>query len=138
MKLTKEQYETLVKMLYVANWMIEEDESTDANSPYLALEQHVLSQAKDYDMADDVEYDEESRSYSLNEEYVEGTDVFEIIENYDDALVFSRLAGHFASIDAQKAGKMSEAELEEKESEIAEEYFDLFADKGLDCLSVKK
>ena len=138
MKLTKEQYVTLVKSVYLANWMVEEDEDLDPNNEYSQLEQFVLDCAKEYEFEGNVECEAESNMKALKEEYEDESDMFDIIENYDDSVFYSRLAGHFASVEMDKYENLSEEEADKKEEELGDKYFKILLEKGLNALSINE
>lgn len=63
-KLTEEQYKTLVEMLYLGEWMINACRSPkETIKKYQDLEQHVYSFAKAGGLERYIEYDEESKKY---------------------------------------------------------------------------
>ena len=137
MKLNEKQYETLVKMLYLANWVVEES-SEDPNSDYSALEQHVLSMAKEYGFDKNVVFDEESKLSYLSEEYEESTDLFDIIDGYESELINNTLAFHFAEAEVdEKFPSLEGEEFDEKADELSDKYFEKFQKEGLDILRLK-
>lgn len=138
MKLTKEQYEVLVNALYIANWLVEEDEDADPNNPYAQLEQYVLEQAKEFGFEANVEKDEDSGALALTEEYEEQSDIFDVIENYEDGIFYSRLAAHLAAPELDALPDMEEEALIEKEEEIITKYYDRLIENGLDDVILKK
>lgn len=137
MKLTVKQYETLVKMAYLANWMIEETVE-DPNNEYAEFEQFILSQAKDYGFEKNIETDEESKLMYVNEDFEEKSGVFDILDDYEIDIVSNTLSAHFAEIEVEKKfPDIDEETYEKKVDEITEQYLEKFAEKGLDIVSIK-
>lgn len=137
MKLTEKQYETLVKMIYLGNWVIEES-NDDPNSDYQALEQYILSQAKEYGFDKNVIFDEESKLHYLSEEYEEASELFDLIDEYENELVNNTLAAHFGEKETDEKFPSLEGEaFDEKADELSEKYYDKFSKEGLEPLKLK-
>ena len=74
-ELTKEQYENLLEVVYLGNWMINAIRSGNKGDEriekYDDIEQYILSFAKDFRLANFVEYNEELKQFFHTREFEE-------------------------------------------------------------------
>jgi len=61
--LTKEQYEILMRLVYLGNWVINGDRTEDRLGEYDKVENEIYSQAGTFGLSDLVEFDEASSSW---------------------------------------------------------------------------
>ena len=87
-KFTKEQYENLIKLVYLGNWMVNAIRGGAENEvrvkKYDDMEKYVFSFAKDFGLDNFVEYDEEHKEYFATRELEEETDIAQYIQDYDE------------------------------------------------------
>ncbi len=71
-KFTKEQYEDLIKIVYLGNWMINTFRTDDRIEKFEELEQHILSYSREFGLQESIIYDDSLKKYyftkSLEEE----------------------------------------------------------------------
>lgn len=137
---SKEEYFTLMKLVYLGNWMSEVYNEEDPNSDYLQLEKHILSQADQFGCSQLVEKFEDDQ-YSVTEEFEDSSEVFEIIEEYNEDNFWNELISKLTQRDFDNKfesmkTQMSEEEIEIEMDKIAKKYDKVFREKGLDALSV--
>ena len=84
-KFTKDQYENLIKLVYLGNWMINgirlHDEQVEK---YEEIEQYIFSFAKDKEMEKYIIYDDESKKYFPTEELEMKGDIEGYRQEYED------------------------------------------------------
>ncbi len=142
MNLTKEEYKILLKLVYLGNWIIEEgNEEPDDYSPENKLEQKLLAMAKDNDCIEDVDLDEETNFIGYSEQFEESTGIFEIIDDYNEEILYDELGAHFArkefvNKNKDKLDKISDSEAEEAISVLVEKYLKYFSEHGLEELKL--
>ena len=67
-KLTKRQYEVLMRLVYLGNWVVNGFHAEDADEETDALENSIYGKARDFGLAKLVFYDEENDGwYPTNE-----------------------------------------------------------------------
>ena len=62
-KLTKEQYENLLKLVFMGSWMANAFRVKDTVKKFEELEDYIYSFAKDFGLENYVEYDEKFKKY---------------------------------------------------------------------------
>jgi hypothetical protein len=142
---TKKEYETLVEMLEIANWIIDSDEETDKveDGSYEALSQKLLSYAKDFGFDEYVTYDKEVGKYFTTADF-EQNRTMKHIEVYDDYTFWHELSYRLAIRDLLK--EYSEEKLRQMENYeryklitgLEEKYNDEFENVGIDNLEIVK
>ena len=141
-KFTKEQYEDLVKVVYMGSWMINSFRTDDEIKKYEDLEQHILSYSKDFGLQKSIEYDSSLAKFFPTREFEEG-EVNQYIDEYDDYNFWDELIHRLARRDfVKKYGegkikKMSIEELFKKEDPFIEEYEREVDDYGIERLEIK-
>lgn len=141
-ELTQKQYEALLKIVYLGNWMASSTKEKPEKD-YEDIEQHILSFAKDFKMDKHVAFDKKMKSYYPTEEFEDATDVVEQIEAYNEYTVWEALVLLLSRRDlvkkygAEKMDKMSDEEILEKEYSFIQKYEEEFREHGFDNLYVK-
>ena len=136
---TKKEYQTLVEMLLVADWVItgHEEEEREATKPYKELRKKVLSQHKEMGMEDAFEYSPEHDDYFETAAYEEEAPHMRFIDEYDEQVFWIDLANRLAHRDLAAEETLSVKEpLGEKERtkkffELTGRYEEEFAENGL-------
>jgi len=81
--LTKEQYETLIKLVYLGNWMVNAHRAEDDRlEKFDDLESYVLSFAQHEGLDNCADYDEDADRYYLSREFEE-SQVMPYLDEYD-------------------------------------------------------
>ena len=139
---TKKQYETLLKAIYLGNWMANSIDEEPEENPFDELEEYAFSFAKDFDLEHYAAYVKENNTYYPSRQMEEDEEVNEYIQNYDDNTFWDKLIFNLSRRDMDnKYGeaaveKMSEEECLLKEQPFAEKYEKEFAKNGLKNLTI--
>ena len=139
---TKKQYETLLKAVYMGNWLANSTSEETEENPFDALEEYVFSFAKDFDLEHYAVYVKENNTYYPSRQMEEDEEVNEYIDRYDDYIFWDELIFDLARRDMEKKygeeaiKKMSEEECLLKEQPFAEKYEKEFAKNGLKNLTI--
>ncbi|OPX96351.1 MAG: hypothetical protein A4E62_01154 [Syntrophorhabdus sp. PtaU1.Bin002] len=140
--LTQEQYEALLKMVYLGGWVASSPQE-EPDEEYDAIEQHILSYAKDFGMDKYVTFDAKMKTYIPTEEFEKRTDIVDVLDAYNEYTVWEALILSLARRDLIKkhgpgiVEKMSDEELLEKEYPFIQKYEEEFSEHGFDNLYVK-
>jgi len=142
-ELTQEQYEALLKIVYLGSWMASSTKE-EPEMEYENIEQYILSFAKDFKLEKFVGFDKKQKSYYPTEEFEDATDVIEQIEAYNEYTVWEALVLALSRRDlvkkygAKKTEEMSDEELLEKEYPLIQKYEEEFREHGFDNLHVRQ
>lgn len=144
-KLTKEQYKNLVKLVYLGNWMINairlEDEKI---KKYDNVEQYIFSFAKDAGLEKYIEFDKKFNQFFPTREFEEGSDIEQYREEYEDEIFWDELIDRLARRDfIKKYGfkavrKMDFRKRIEKEHPFIKKYTKEINKHGIERLEIKK
>lgn len=133
--LTKKQYEQLLELMYLGEWMAN-GHKVGAENKYDELEQRVFSYAKNFGSQNLIEYDRElKKSFPTKE--LEESGIFDIIDDYNNKTFWEELVDRLADRDfVQKYGmekieKMSFKERFSKQTAFEEIYSAEFEESGL-------
>jgi hypothetical protein len=136
---TKDQYEALLRMLYLGSWMV--TLSKDEPDPrYDEIEQHLLCCAAKFGFDKFVSFDTEEQRYYVTEEFEEKTDVIDVIRGYNMYIIWEELMLTLARRDlvrqygADKVAAMSEEEMVQNEYPFLAKYEEEFRENGLENL----
>lgn len=146
-ELTCGQYENLLKMVYIGNWVINSmrggEESDSPIEEFNDLESCIFSHVKDFNLEGLAEFDKEFNQYFPTRKFEEG-DVEDYIENYDEDTFFDNLVTRFEMRDffrkysKEDFDKMSPKQVYEKQENISRKYYDEFGKYGIERLEIKK
>jgi len=102
-KLTKEQYENLLKIVYLGNWMInairsgnEEDEQIEK---YNEIEQYIFSFAKDAGLEKYIEFDEKYNQFFPTVDLEQDEEIERYLQDYNDEIFWDELADRLGTRD---------------------------------------
>ncbi len=143
-KFTKEQYEDLIKLAYLGNWMINAIRTHDRIDRYEDLEQYIFSFAKKAGLDRYVHFDSESKKSYPSKELEQAKDIEGYINDYDNENFWDELIDRLARRDfIQKYGedairKMTRKERFEKEHPFIEKYDEEFEKNGIENLQIVK
>ncbi len=140
----REQYENLLRLAYLGNWMIngirtggEQDEFIEA---YNQLLQFLLARAYEAGMDDIVEYSEEYGKWLPTGAFTEETEIAEYIDEYNDDNFWEELVYRLAERDfttrygEETARAMSLDEYIEKRHPFLEKYEEEVTQNGIENL----
>ncbi len=141
---TKAQYENLIKLVYLGNWMINAIRTDDIVKKYDDVEQHIYSFAKDVGLDKYIEFDSKFNKFFPTKELEEDEEMEKYREEYDDEIFWDEITDRLARRDLiRKYGenaikKMTWKERSEKEYPFIEKYEKEFAKYGIENLEIKK
>lgn len=138
-ELTTQQYQTLLELVFMGNWIVNANKPTDADTAkeYEQLEKLLFSKAPEFELgalADTEGYP--SRKFE------EESPVYDYIEDYDDYTFWEQLTQRLAKRDMLKKygkealSKMSAFERLAEEDELTEKYLQIFGTNGLEALTL--
>jgi hypothetical protein len=142
MNFTKKEYQTLVEMLLVADWVItaHEEGEREATKPYMELKKKVLAHHKEMGMAEAFVYSPKEDEYFETAAYEASAAHMRLIEEYDEQVFWPELSSRLAERDfiaeemLTAEGSRSEEERTTRLFEITERYEEEFYENGLDNL----
>jgi hypothetical protein len=141
---TKSQYETLLKSVYLGNWVINSGAEESEGNQFDKLEEYLFSHAKDFGLEGYAAYDEEEKVYYPSPELEEDEELNEYLQNYDEDTFWARLIFNLARRDMEKelgtdaVEKMSDEECFAKERPFAEKYEKEFGENGLKNITIAR
>lgn len=146
-ELTKEQYESLIKLVYLGNWMINAIRSgapgDERVKKYDDIEQYIYFFAEEIGLEKYVEFDKESNQFFPTKEFEESADIEQYREEYDDATFWEELIHRLARRDFIKEygedviRKMDWKERMEKEDPFIEKCEKEFEENGIENLELR-
>jgi len=111
-KFTKEQYENLMKLCYLGNWMANAIHVGNVEDPKIKkfddIEQYIYSFAKEFGFGDLVEYDKKYKEYFPTREFDEDPELEEIRNNYEGEAFWDELHYQLSERDFLKFYDMDE------------------------------
>jgi hypothetical protein len=141
--LTKKQFENLLQLVYLGDWIAQAPREEPENG-LAAMEQYLLSLAKEFGLKSYAGFDKEAGIYYPTEEFEKRTGVVQMLDQYNEYTVWETLMLGLARRDLvhelgeDKVEAMSEEELNEKEYPLIQKYEEEFSKHGLDNLMVKQ
>jgi len=92
-KITKEQYENLIKIVYLGNWMINSVRLEDERiKKYDDIEQYIFSFAKNFGLERYVEFDQKYNQFFPTREFEEDQELEQYEEDYDNEVFWQELS----------------------------------------------
>lgn len=140
--LTKNEYRTLLEMAYLADWMLHAHETTVAEDEYRQLETKLLSQAKDFECEDLVDYVSHLKGFYPSRSLEDSPNVRHAIDNYNDMTFWEELISKLANRDVMRQYSSDDlANMRPEERcrlfwDAESEYEDVFREVGLDAITV--
>jgi hypothetical protein len=141
-KLTKEELEALIKLVYLGNWMANSWRTDDRIAAYDELEASLLATARRAGLGELVDEDEETGKL-LPSAYLDEA-LQETLDFYDDNTFWDQLIYRMADRDfLRRYGEEASAELDteagmKKEAPFLERYEKEFYANGLDRLEIRR
>ncbi len=141
--LIKEQYENLIKLVYLGNWMINSVRLEDGRiKKYDDIEQYIFSFAKNFGLERYVEFDQKYNQIFPTREFEEDQELEQYEEEYDNEVFWQELSNRLGSRDFLKRygqetiKKMEQKERFLKEQEFIIQYEEEFEKHGIDRLGI--
>jgi hypothetical protein len=140
-----EEYETLLKTIYMSKWMMtayttKEGKEAYEETRFFDLEQKILSLAEDFGCSEDVHRISEDE-LTFSDKYQDDSPVMEWIEIFEDEFFWEELIFRLSSRDfvneyGDSIQSMAIEERLEKEAVFVEKYTKEFEEMGLDRLII--
>ncbi len=136
----KEEFESLIKMVYLGNWMINANKEEGSVEKYNLVQDKVFSKAQELNLSGVIE--EHENKFSLSEEFKEKAGVNKIHDEYDEDTFWGELVDRLAMKEFSKKysedeiSKMSIEERISKSAEFFEKYEKEIEDNGLDNINL--
>lgn len=144
-KLTKEQYENLIKIIHLGDWManaIHDGSKEDPTDEKLEeIEDYIYSFAKEFGLENFIEYDEKHKKYFPTNELDELVQKY--IDEYDDYCFWDELFYRMSDRDFERTysreeiSKMEIRERFEKEEPFRNKWDKEINDHGIERLEIK-
>ena len=139
---TNREYRTLMEMIQIASWVIHahETERPTGNDPYDVIEEKILSQAKDFGCAGDVDFDKQLGAHFATRDFEEH--IMQFIDRYDDDTFWEELRERLIERDMVRViGDQQYLALEfedrmKKAVPFEQKYDNEFAEHGIERLAV--
>ena len=138
---TKEEFKVLLDMVYAGNILINSMRSQHEKiKEYADMEQYFFAKAKEYDLENLVEYDEEYNEYIPSREY-EDEEFNQYIDEYETRVFWEELVMRLARRDALNyAGDVDQditrAALKEMQLQLEEKYDEEIEANGIMNLKI--
>lgn len=147
--LTKNQYETLMKLAYLGNWMANANRDGSSSDPHIdeyeKMEDYVFSFAKEFGLDEFVDHEEkDGDKYYPTRKFEEETDVYKLREEYDEETFWEELCTRLGERDffnkytKEEIEKMTREERFTKMMECQIAWEEEFEEYGIERLMVDK
>ena len=142
---TKKQYELLIKIVYLGEWMINAHRTKDTYEEYSDLQNYINSFAKEFGLEKYIEKGiVKKNKYYTNRLFEEETGIHDFHEEYDDETFWDELIDRLVKRDfvnaygVENIKQMEYEERFEKEDPFIEKYSEEFEKHGIERLQIKK
>jgi hypothetical protein len=142
LNLTKDQYQKLMELVYLGNWMVNSYRTDDRVDEYDRTAEHVLSLAPAAGFVDRVEFDEFEGRYFPSRKFDE--ELRQYVDEYDDDVFWNTLIDRLAERDLIRAhgeetvNKMEWDEYNQKIEPYIKKYEKEIDDSGVENLEIFK
>lgn len=91
-ELTKEQYENLIKLVYLGNWLINGIRTNDKLiNKYEDMEQYIFSYFKKFDLERYIKFDEKAKKFLPAKELEDDPELVQYIDEYDEDVFWDEI-----------------------------------------------
>ncbi len=138
----KEEFESLMKLVYWGNWMANANKSGDKIDKYEFVKNKVFLKADEVGLGDYIST--KNGEIHVTQKFEEETDINEIHDEYDEDTFWGELADRLAmkefmkTYSSEEIKLMSMEERVEKSREFFERYEEEIRDNGLDKIELVK
>lgn len=144
-ELTKEQFEKLLKLVYLGEWMINANRTDDRIKKYEDLLSHIFSFAKQFGFDEFVD-DEDAKEgkFFPTRKFEEETDVRKFMEEYEEETFWDEIAERLGERDfyrhypKDEIQKMTQEERFEKVYEFIDKWGEEINENGIEGLEIVK
>ena len=141
---TNREYEALLDMIYLADWMLHAHDTEKSDDIYQALEQKILGYAKDFGCGDKIVFDPKLQQHFPTRAYEESEEIQGVIDDYDNETFWDELSDRLATRDlvrqhgAERLDSMTPKDRIHAFCEAESLYADEFETNGLDRVEIRK
>lgn len=149
MDLSLEQYETLLKLVYMGDWVISTlqakdraDDDPDNDTRFAEVVRHVFSYAEKAGLGNIVQIDQNNGEPYLTREFEEESGLVDILEDYEDEVFWQALIERLAHRDFLRhfgesaISAMAIEERIEKETPFHDKWANEFHENGIESIKV--
>jgi hypothetical protein len=139
-KLTKPQYETLLRLVYLGNWVVNGYRDADKDNATDAMENYLYAKARDFGLGDRITYDEDQDAHflveSLENEWLKEYDDYKNDLFWDELMV--RLADRdlVARFGEVNVDALPDEDRNKLENDLIDLYYKEFEKNGIDNLQL--
>jgi len=148
-ELSKEQFKTLLKVVYLGNWLANANRNGNPGDPYLeeyrTIENYIFSFAKQFGLGEYVDEEEAaSGNFYPTRIFEEEPDIQKIIKEYDEETFWDELIDHLGDRDffrhysEDEIQKMSQNERLKKLYKFIDKWADEIDKYGIERLKIEK
>ena len=148
-ELTRQQFENLLKLVYLGNWMVNANRDGSSENPHIekyeAIEDYIFSFAEQFSCGEYVDGEEATKGkFYPTRLFEEETDVQKLIEEYDEETFWDELIDHlgeralFRRYSKDEIKNMSQDERFEKLCEFIDKWADEINEHGIGRLKIVK
>jgi len=143
-ELTRKQYEALIKLIYLGEWVINAYRTDDRLREFEEVEQHILSFYEEFGMERNICFDKELKRFFMTREFEAESHVHDYIDEYNENTFWDELIFRLARRDlieryGEEAIKnMDLEEMMQKEGVFIDEYEEEFERNGIKNLVIGK
>jgi hypothetical protein len=140
LKLNKSQYETLLRLVFLGNWVVNGFKDKDKEQATDDLENYLYAKARDFGLGDRIIYDEDADAHFLTSAQEEP--LLEELDAYKNDVFWDELMYRLADRDLvarfgeDNVDSMNSDERAKMENELADQYYKEFDTNGLDNLKL--
>lgn len=142
---TRKQFETLLKAVYLGNWVANAHRETGTLREYDEMEDYIFSQAEKFGLGKYADHEaEDGKHYFPSMEFEENTDVHSLHEEYDASSFWDEIIDRLGERDFYmryrevEIEKMDDEERFEKLHECCDEWAEEISRYGIRRLDVRK
>jgi len=152
LELSLEQYETLMKLVYIGDWVIstlqakekleQNEDDSEFDSRYAEVVRHVYAQAENFGMQQSIEIDQNTGEPYLTREFEEESGLSDLVEDYEDEVFWENLIQRLAHRDffrnygESSIQSMAIEERIEKETPFHDKWATEFQENGIENLKL--
>lgn len=141
---TKEQFENLLKLVYLGNWVANANRTDDRIKKYEEIENYIFSYAKQFGFGEYVgDEEKESGKFYPTRIFEEETDIDRLHEEYDEETFWEELIDRLGDRDfyrhysKDEIQKMTQDERFEKLYEFIDKWTEEINENGIEGLEVQ-
>ena len=143
-KFTKQQYEDLIKLVYLGTWMVNSNRTDDTVEKYEKLEQYIFSFTDNFGCGKFIEYDAKLKRHFPNADFEQDEELERYRDEYDDECFWDGLVDRLARRDFIEAygedaiKRMGWEERFLKEEPFLDKYSREVTEYGIDRMSMQE